>query len=336
MTTRPRVSVVVINYNYGRYLPRAIESVLAQDLDPASFEVLVIDDGSTDDSAERVKPYLGRVRWLSQANGGQVSAFNAGFREASGEFVALLEADDWWEKDKLAKTLAGLEKDPEAALAQHWMLQVDEDGRRLPGYSYPPGPTRFSLEDTLEGRIPTAGTSCVVFRAERLRPFLPLPARFPYGADICLRLLAATMGPIANVPEVLGCRRIHRDNLFGETIYDSPRKLALALPFHTALVDYQREQVERIGLSLDPVFVKRLEGDRLQMELFLRRYNGDLAGAARAWLSFLRHSGARPYTVFKAASLLLALVSPALYLSAHRAYAGAGALKGLRKAFLPE
>ena len=336
MTTRPRVSVLVINYNYGRYLPRAIESVLAQDLEPADLEVIVVDDGSTDDSAERVRPYLGRVRWLTQPNGGQVSAFNAGFREARGEYVALLESDDWWEKGKLSKALAGLEKDPEAALIQHWMLQVDADGRRLPGYSYPPGPTRFSLEDTLEGRIPTAGTSCIVFRAERLRPFLPLPSRFQYGADICLRLLAATMGPIANIPEVLGCRRIHGGNLFGETIYDSPRKLAQALPFHTALIDYQRAQVERIGRALDPVFVRRLEGDRLQMELFLHRYNGDYPRAAGAWLALLRHSGARLYTVFKVLSLLIALVSPAWYLAAHRLYARGSSLRRLRRTFFPE
>lgn len=336
MTARPRVSVIVINYNYGRWLGQAIESVLSQGLAPGELEVIVVDDGSTDDSAERVRPYLGRVRWLPKTNGGQVDAFNAGFRETSGEFVALLESDDWWEKGKLEKSLKALENDPEAALVQHWMRQVDADGRSLPGYVYPPGPARFSLEDTLEGRIPTAGTSCIVFRAERLRPFLPLPARFHYGADICLRLLAATMGPIANVPEVLGFRRIHGENLFGETIYDSPRKLARALPFHTDLVDYQRVQVERIGRSLDPTFLRRLEGDRLQMELFLHRYEGEYLLAARAWLALLRHSGARLYTGFKAVSLLLALLSPALYLAAHRAYAGAGPLKGLRKAVFPE
>jgi hypothetical protein len=72
------------------------------------------------------------------------------------------------------------------------------------------------------------------------------------------------------------------------------------------------------------------------MELFLHRYNGEYLRAAGAWLALLKHSGARLYTAFKVLSLLIALVSPALYLAAHRAYAGAGALKSLRKTIFPE
>src|SRR5262245_54396050 len=116
----PRVSVVIINYNYGSYLPEAIESVLRQDLNSAEYEILVVDDGSTDDSAKRVEPYLDRVRWIPKTHVGQVSAFNAGFREAKGEFIALLESDDTWEPSKLSRCLARIEQEPETALIQHW------------------------------------------------------------------------------------------------------------------------------------------------------------------------------------------------------------------------
>jgi glycosyltransferase involved in cell wall biosynthesis len=75
---RPYVSVLIDTYNYGRFIEQAIESVLSQDFTMERVEILVVDDGSTDDTEERVKKYGAKIRYLRKENGGQASAFNLG------------------------------------------------------------------------------------------------------------------------------------------------------------------------------------------------------------------------------------------------------------------
>jgi glycosyltransferase involved in cell wall biosynthesis len=87
------VSIVIDNYNYARFLRQAIDSALAQAYRP--LEVVVVDDGSTDDSAEIMRSYGDKICAVFKENGGQGSAFNAGFARSTGEIVALLDADDY-------------------------------------------------------------------------------------------------------------------------------------------------------------------------------------------------------------------------------------------------
>ncbi len=318
---RPIVTVVIINYNYGRYLPEAVESVLAQDFPAGDMEVIVVDDGSTDDSKERLRPYLGRARWISKENGGQVSAFNLAFAQARGKYVALLEADDAWEPAKLRKTIGRLESEPSKTLAQHWLRCTDAEGRPLPGFSYPSGPTQVTLAQLLNGELASAGSSGLVFRADALRPDTPFPEKFLFGADICLRLAAAVRGPIAVVPEILGRRRIHGGNLFGKTLYDEPEKLARVLKFHLTMRDYHRDFLSSHGIAIDPGVLRALDLEAVQMEMFLHRYRRNFGKAIGCWWKWMRLCGSKRYAVFKGAALALALVSPALFLSAQRAYA---------------
>jgi glycosyltransferase involved in cell wall biosynthesis len=95
----PTISVVVPAYNEERYIAEALDAVLAQTRSP--LEVIVVDDGSTDATHEVVAGYGGRVRLIEQENCGCPGAFDTGFREARGEFVALCPADDVWEPRKL-------------------------------------------------------------------------------------------------------------------------------------------------------------------------------------------------------------------------------------------
>jgi glycosyltransferase involved in cell wall biosynthesis len=93
------VSVVMPTYNCGRWLVRAVDSVLAQTARPA--EILVVDDGSTDDTAARLEPYRGHVRYFRQPNRGVAAARNAGVAAANEPWVAFLDADDVWHPRKL-------------------------------------------------------------------------------------------------------------------------------------------------------------------------------------------------------------------------------------------
>lgn len=312
MPIKPLLSVIIINHNYGRFLADAIESVLGQDFSGV-MEVLVVDDGSSDDSAARAAPYLDRVKWLPKPNGGQVSAFNYALERAAGDWIGLLEADDTWEKTKLSKTFARLEREPGAVLIQHWLLQADSGLSPLDGYSYPAGPEYFSFDDTLAG-LPYGGTSCIVFNRAKLSPFLPLPENMLYGADICLRWAAAAGGPISNIPETLGKRRLHGSNLFGKTLYDSPDKITAALSFYDVLFNYLNKVIAITGARPAPGVISHMAVERAQMDIFHHRYAGRAGLAFASWLKLATLLPFSPKSIFKLASTLLIIVSPSLYL----------------------
>jgi glycosyltransferase involved in cell wall biosynthesis len=107
----PTISVVVPAYNEERYIAEALDAVLAQTLAP--LEVIVVDDGSTDGTVDVVRGYGDRVRLIGQENRGCPGAFDTGFREASGDFVALCPADDVWESRKLEWQHDALSRHPE-------------------------------------------------------------------------------------------------------------------------------------------------------------------------------------------------------------------------------
>ncbi len=112
--SQARVSVVIPCYNYGAFVAETVDSALAQTVPP--HEVIVVDDGSTDDTRERLAPYADRIRYVHQANGGLSAARNRGIAEATGDWIALLDADDLWHPEKTALQLRALERYPEARL----------------------------------------------------------------------------------------------------------------------------------------------------------------------------------------------------------------------------
>lgn len=136
-TAKPAVSVVVTCFNYGRYVAACLESVLAQTYQ--DFEVVVVDDGSTDDSAEIITRFLsdGRVRLIRQANGGQAKAKNVGVAASSAELVAFLDADDLWEPQKLERQCA-LFSEPAVGVVYSRATYLDHAGR--PATITPHGP----------------------------------------------------------------------------------------------------------------------------------------------------------------------------------------------------
>ena len=127
----PTVSVVIATYNYGCYLSGAIDSALGQTFE--DLEVVVVDDGSTDDTPQVIEPYLSdpRVRYHRTENQGQPAAKNTGISLARGRLVAFLDADDLWLPEKLELQVALFEADAGLGVAYTRRLQMDANGRRL-------------------------------------------------------------------------------------------------------------------------------------------------------------------------------------------------------------
>jgi glycosyltransferase involved in cell wall biosynthesis len=107
----PLVSIVIPAYNSANYLPQALDSVLNQTF--RDYEIIVVDDGSTDETEQVLAPYRGLIRYIRKENGGPASARNAGIRQASGEYIAFLDADDIWLPDKLQSQIDFISKNPD-------------------------------------------------------------------------------------------------------------------------------------------------------------------------------------------------------------------------------
>ncbi len=126
----PRVSVVIPAYNQAHYLGETIESVLAQTY--RDFEIIVVDDGSIDDSAQVAGQYGAAVRVIGQENQGLAGARNTGIRQAQGKLVALLDSDDAWLPTYLEKMVALADANPRAAVFYCAVSYFDAQGRELP------------------------------------------------------------------------------------------------------------------------------------------------------------------------------------------------------------
>lgn len=124
MAASPLVSVIIPAYNAGHFIAQAIESALAQT--NVRTDVLVIDDGSTDNTADVVATFGKQVKYLRQANGGPARARNLGLREANGDFIAFLDADDYWLSDKLQRQLACLDAQPSAAVVHTAVVDLQQ------------------------------------------------------------------------------------------------------------------------------------------------------------------------------------------------------------------
>lgn len=127
--TSPLVSVVIPTYNYGRYICETVASALGQTCSP--IEVIVVDDGSTDDTRERLAAYGDRVRYIHQQNRGLSAARNTGIRAAEGHYIALLDSDDLWLPDKLERQMTLAVQQPDTGLIATERYAIDETGRRL-------------------------------------------------------------------------------------------------------------------------------------------------------------------------------------------------------------
>ncbi len=126
----PKVTVIIPTYNAIAYLPSTVDSVIQQTF--TDFEVLIVDDGSTDETVEWVSKLVDpRVRLISQANQGVAVARNQGIASAQGEYVAFLDADDLWEPTKLEKQVKCLDENPQVGLVNTSIVNIDEQGKPL-------------------------------------------------------------------------------------------------------------------------------------------------------------------------------------------------------------
>ena len=127
----PFVTVIIPSFNYGEFLSRAIESVLNQDYS-GKIEIIVIDDGSTDNTKEEAEKYLGRIRYLYQENGGKASATRLGIAAANGKYLFNLDADDWFLKNKITTMVSLFENNSLLECVAHASISRSSGSKETP------------------------------------------------------------------------------------------------------------------------------------------------------------------------------------------------------------
>ncbi|HVC09518.1 MAG TPA: glycosyltransferase family 2 protein [Elusimicrobiota bacterium] len=305
------ISVVINNYNYGRYLPEAIESVLAQEFPAERMEVIVVDDGSTDDSRERAIAYGSRIIYHRQENRGQAGALNAGFGLARGAYVALLDADDAWRPGKLRAVAGRFAANPRAGLVQHWMRTIDAAGREMPTY-VERWPRSYALSDLESGRARFVGTSGLVFRKDALKNILPIPEDLRFCADEYLYTQVLFEADAENISEMLGLRRVHGKNSYAGTML-KPEALERRIRVRQALDRHLEERCRARSMRVPESLRLSSKRERLLCEFFRRRLLGEWREAWSARRALLDSYPSGGYRLFKSLTLLVACISPAAY-----------------------
>lgn len=218
------VDVIITSYNYARFLGAAIDSALGQT--HPDVGVIVVDDGSTDSSPQVIAAYGDRITAILKENGGQASAFNAGFAAAQGELVVFLDSDDLLGAGAVARAVAALERQPDAAKIQWRMELAGADGEPTgtvvppPHMPLPSGDMR-AAELAHPFDIPWMATSGNAFPVATLARLLPMPEPdYRVNADWYLQHLTPLLGPIVSLPEIGALRRVHGDNAYEQAAAD--------------------------------------------------------------------------------------------------------------------
>lgn len=220
-----KFSVIINNYNYAKYLREAIDSVSKQSY-PAS-EIIVVDDGSTDDSIERVKQMresVPGIKLVSQANSGQLSAIRAGIKASSGQWNCFLDADDTWEPSHLLAAADAIESEPD--LGVYYSGHQETSGPPLFRFKWPKGSVGpcAGLVASRGTRIGTI-TSALCLKREFAQASVDLDASFDAEwrtrADDCLVFGASLAGAVIYYNPIQSVNyRIHGSNRFADKCQD--------------------------------------------------------------------------------------------------------------------
>ena len=210
-------SIIINNYNYARFLAKAIDSALDQTY--SNTEIIVVDDGSTDNSREIISSYGDRIIPVFQPNGKQASALNNGFLKSKGKIVAFLDSDDYLFPNAVEKIIACW--NPELSKVHYRLTVVDTAGQPL-GYSMPQGASPLAHGNVLQillqngGYVSTPTSGNALSRAV-LEKVLPIPDEYKLTADDYLCYKIPFFGEVASVEEPLGAYRIHDSNQWALT-----------------------------------------------------------------------------------------------------------------------
>jgi glycosyltransferase involved in cell wall biosynthesis len=298
--TSPLVSVVIPTYNYGHYIREAIDSALAQTY--PVHEIVVVNDGSTDNTTEILKSYGSRIRLCEQANGGPAKARNRGVQECRGELIAFLDADDAWLPRKIERQIEVLRELPEPRVVSTDLMPIDRASVRLSIETRSCRESEKSivtLRDLLE--FASVVPSSVMIAKDYFKKLGFFDETLAGTEDMEMWWRIASVAPIVKITERLTLYRVHT----GSISHNADGMLSN----HIRLLD-------KAFSSLAPLrqrpHWRRIAEARMYREVaFMRFSSGDRAGALRdllrsgcRWPCALRDQRAKKKHLGRAKSFL--------------------------------
>lgn len=317
---KPIIAVLINTYNHERFIEQAIVSVLEQDFPSDQVEIVIVDDGSTDNTPNIIRRTVDGtpgIRYIRKKNGGQASAFNAGISETHADLIAFLDGDDWWEDGKLSAVVEMFKENPQIGAVGHGFYDTLSDGR--PSAQVVPKRVWYSRLDGSEEemRAATVGksflaTSKLTVRRRVLDRLGPIPDDLVFCADEPIMDAALALGGAILLDRPLAYYRYHSGNLFGfsSTDRDRNRKRYDVQKF---LVKYLRELLPQFGVRREAIEVM-VERYLIDMERFEAVYGG--GGRWRTFRAESRYfrqeyrNASVGYLLFKTAVAGLTLLLP--------------------------
>ncbi|WP_294639486.1 glycosyltransferase family 2 protein [uncultured Aquabacterium sp.] len=275
MTKPPKISIVIACYNYAKYVALAIESALRQSY--SHKEIVVVNDGSKDNSLEVIGRYADQVQLIDQPNQGHIAACNNGFKAATGDIVIFLDADDLLDTDTLEKVAQAWR--PNCSKLQYDVRIIDADGRDLgrrfchftADYDADRVRSDFKRTGTYRWPVTVGNAYCRAFLAE------VMPLTVSEAPDGWLNTIAPAFGDVITIPEVLGSYRVHGSNLWSNTGNDNA-KLPRRISHRQLEIAAMKHWAQRKGLP--PVSVNPLDYELpfINYRLMAMRLGLDYAG----------------------------------------------------------
>jgi glycosyltransferase involved in cell wall biosynthesis len=257
MENRPLVSIIINNFNYARFLEEAIESALEQNY--KNIEVILVDDGSTDESRQIITSYGDRVIPVFKENGGQASAFNAGFAASKGDIICLLDSDDVFVTEKITEVVKIFDNRPDLDWCFHAVTLVDKSSGNFLGVSEEKGDRECDFRKTMKhGRLsflapPTSG---LCFKRSLLKQILPMTETLKRGADRYLVAIAPALSKGFYLDKKLTIQGIHENN--GNTLQEGDKYAKRRAYKALTVAYYMRQRLPEFYKITDRIFARGL------------------------------------------------------------------------------
>jgi glycosyltransferase involved in cell wall biosynthesis len=256
----PLVSVLISCYNYGRYVGRAIESVLNQTYQ--SLEVVVCDDGSTDESADVIQRYVEkdpRVKAVRQANAGHPAAYGAAYRASRGDILCILDADDTFAPHKVEALVRCFRRDSRIGYVIHPLIMIDGEDRHIQPLTLLDSFEEGFIADRIVrrgGRWRSMTASGISFRRELAPSVYPIPDGI--YADVLFNTVLPLMTHVAVVRDYLGFYRLHGGNMTGEirnhsSVEETTRSIRKYLEHIDRALSAVNQRLVELNLNVPPL-----------------------------------------------------------------------------------
>lgn len=288
---KPLISVIIPAYNCARYLDGAIQSVINQSF--KDIEIIVIDDGSTDNTADIIKPFTGHIKYYRQENKGAASARNHGIKLSSGKYIAFLDSDDLWEPHKLAAQLNILENQPDFPVVHTNASTIDQDGNMILKSANEKRQSHNGMifEEFFLKNISVILTSSAIIDRKCLETTGLFDDAFPVLQDYDFFLRLSWSHPVFFIKEPLVKYRVRpysltRTNAM-RNIHDSEKILEKTISEHPDFFKQHRKLLETKRRNLNFNSAKQLfyAGDLPASRLYFKKV---LLSCPTAWLYYLR------------------------------------------------